>query len=110
MGYSSQFRPMISPTAQQSGFYAQKQSYVAPGCNFLANSASSSAMTSSFYPAQQAPLPTVGSNVVVTQSNYVPNYQFRHWRSKQLSELLFSEAEWESHLKKEGLILYFQRV
>lgn len=35
MGYSSQFRPIISPTAQQSGVYAQKQSYVPPGGIFI---------------------------------------------------------------------------
>jgi hypothetical protein len=75
--YSSQFRPVISPTGGQSGVYAQRQSYVIPGSIFYCYSASSSAMTSSFHPQQQVPLPTVGSNVIVTQSNYLPNYQFR---------------------------------
>ena len=46
-------------------------------------SASSSVMTSSFHPHQQGPLPTVGSNVIVTQSNYLPNYQFRQWSQSQ---------------------------
>lgn len=32
--YSSQFRPVISPTGQQSGVYAQRQSYMAPGSTF----------------------------------------------------------------------------
>jgi hypothetical protein len=31
--YSSQFRPVISPNVQQSGLYAQRQSYVPP-CSF----------------------------------------------------------------------------
>jgi hypothetical protein len=77
LSYSSQFRPMVNPTGQQSGVYAQRQSYMPPGSNYRIYLASSSVMTSSFHPHQQAPLPTVGSNVIVTQSNYLPNYQFR---------------------------------
>jgi len=34
LSYSNQFRPIISPTGQQSGLYGQKQLYVAPGSNF----------------------------------------------------------------------------
>jgi hypothetical protein len=34
LSYSSQFRPIISPTGQQSGLYGPKQSYVVPGSNF----------------------------------------------------------------------------
>jgi hypothetical protein len=33
--YSSQFRPVISPTGGQSGVYAQRQSYVIPGSIFI---------------------------------------------------------------------------
>ncbi len=77
MGYSNQFRQVISPTGQQSSIYAPNQSFIPPGGNYLCKIASSSMMHGSIHPIQQSHHSNL-SSINIAQSNYIPNYQFRH--------------------------------
>lgn len=77
---------MVGPTAQQSGIYAQKQSFV-PAVGTFANSSSimqgsvhNSLLPGSIYqqPMNQSNMHNI-NNINVAQSNYIPNYQIRNW-------------------------------